>query len=696
MDARALVTWLAALLTLLCGSFARAAEEPSFVLDCAKLDCSAVLPGATRFEPPPAGGVYQVGLADDGARVGWVVLSTDVVDIPAYSGNPLVTLVGLTGDGTIAGAKIIHHSEPILLVGIPEKALHDFVDLYSGQAATAKIVVGSSSDPDAMAVDVISGATVTALAQNQTILDTARFLGEAVGVVEAQRSVLGHFVHEERRWTWEEMVSGGVFGRLTVTESQVGYPDRDDTFIDLWFTLADAPQIGAALIGERDYAWLRETAGPDEHLLVILGNGSSSFKGSGFVRGGLFDRVRLEQGLRSVMFRDRDYHNLPKVTADGAPRFKEGAVFRIHDGQVDPGMPFEVHFIGSRYDGRGGFSREFAAFAASHTLPESVYAIDERIEEPVIWRQAWHNQRVGVAVLGLILAFTAGLFVARRWLTADAGRLGRLQLWMFAISTLVLGFWLHAQPSVTQVLTLVGAAAGEWRWDLFLMEPLLFVFWIFIAIVSVVWGRGVFCGWLCPYGGLSELVFTIGRRLGLRQVELPRGVHRWLRHLRYGVLAVLAVAYMQSPELGERLAEVEPFKTTFFVAPWTRQWFYIAWWVLLLVAALVWFRPFCRYLCPLGGALSIISSLRFSGPRRRRFCSRCTICTRACEPLAIDDDGVIDPRECLSCMVCEANYRDETVCPPLVGIARLRKRSTAAPGEPPRLQQLREDAERLP
>src|SRR5690606_34018451 len=176
---------------------------------------------------------------------------------------------------------------------------------------------------------------------------------------------------------------------------------------------------------------------------------------------------------------------------------------------------------------------------------------------------------------------------------------------------------------------------------------------------------------------LSELLFRAGRILRLPKLELPEGVHRKARYLRYGVLALLVGTFLYSPELGERLAEIEPFKSTFFVAPWTRELSYFAWWLVLVGASLVTFRPFCRYLSPLGAALALPSSLRLSGPYRRNFCSSCTICTRGCEPRAIRPSGTIDPRECLSCMECEANYRDPAVCPPLIGLARLRRKQRA-------------------
>jgi NosR/NirI family nitrous oxide reductase transcriptional regulator len=693
-----LAALLAAVVVLFLGASARAESEAPTTLDCAKLPCSAVLPGAVRFERAASGAPYDVGLDAEGKTAGWVVLSTDVVDVKAYSGKPLVTLVGLRPDGVIAGAKVLHHSEPILLVGIPESALFRFVAWYAGKPATANIVVGSTDQPGALSVDVISGATVTSLAQNRTIVDAARALGKAVGVVHAGASVPGHFVRTSGRLSWKQMIDDGVLGHLVVTQEQMGLPADPEPFIDLWFTIADAPQVGAALLGQHEYDWLQKRLAPGEHLVVVLGNGSSSFKGSGFVRGGIFDRVRIAQGLTSIVFTDKDYENVSDIEAAGAPEFKEMVVFIARGGRLDPGAPFDLEFLGSRYDRKGAFSRDFRAFRATLRLPPSLYHLDGPDPSTAIWRRAWEKDRVASLVLGAYLALIAGLFVARRWLTGSMKRLQRLHLVALGVSFVVVGVVLRAQPSVTQVLTFIGSLVGHFRWGLFLSEPYLFIAWIFVAIVTLAWGRGVFCGWVCPYGALHELLFRLGRLLKLPAIELPARLHGPLRWLRFGVLGVLVVAFLRSSELGEKLAEIEPFKSTFFVHAWTRPAGYFAWWALLIVVSFLWYRPFCRYLCPLGAALALPGSLRASGPHRRSFCAHCKICTRGCEPRAIRDDGTIDPRDCLSCMECEANYRDEKVCPPLVGIERLTRKAHGklSAEEAVRMKQLRGEAEDRP
>lgn len=534
-------------------------------------------------------------------------------------------------------------------------------------------------------VDIISGATVTTLAENRTILEASRMLAESVGLLKVRPAVPGHFVAEDKPWSWSRMVSEGAVGHLVVTNAEMGIvdPHPEAAYVDLWYTIADAPQIGRALIGDREYAYQSKRLKPDQHLTVVLNSGPGSFKGSGFVRGGLFDRVRIEQGLRSIMFSDLDYTNLARVPeTTGAPVFREGAVFVNSSAVLDPGAPFDLVFLGSRYTGVG-FARDFHAFRGTYRLPASVYALDGADPEDLVWMGAWAANKVVIGGVIAYLLAIMGVFAGRRWTTAKMHRLENLHVAALFASAFGLGVVLHLQPSVTQALTLLGSAVHEWHWSLFLSDPLLFVTWIFMAIVTLVWGRGVFCGWTCPYGAGSELLFKLGRRIGLPVYELPDPIHLKARYTRYGIFAILAGVFLVSPERGELLAEVEPFKSTFFVYAWRRSFGLFAWWLILAVAALFVYRPFCRYVCPLGAALAIPSTVRLSGPYRRDFCSKCKICTKGCEPRAIRPDGTIDARECLSCMECEANWRDDKVCPPLVKIRRDIERSVEAPAVAP-------------
>ena len=77
---------------------------------CNYVPCSEVLPGATSFSERKGQPPYVEGYSEENGErklVGYVVLSTDVTDTPAYSGKPVITLIGLTPEGNFAGIKIL-------------------------------------------------------------------------------------------------------------------------------------------------------------------------------------------------------------------------------------------------------------------------------------------------------------------------------------------------------------------------------------------------------------------------------------------------------------------------------------------------------------------------------------------------------------------------------------------------------------
>jgi NosR/NirI family transcriptional regulator, nitrous oxide reductase regulator len=658
--------------------FATQGKNRDSPLNCEIDPCSEVLPKAVTFQKVP-NKHYVIGLDENEEMVGWVALSTDVVNIKAYSGKPMVTILGLDTSGKITGVKVIHHSEPILLVGIPESRLREFVQKYVGLRANDRVVVGGS-DKSSINVDAISGATVTVLTQNQTILSTASNLAIDVGAIDKVEEVDGHFVSAPEM-SWESIIDSRALGHLVIEQSQMGLEadPQGRSFLDIWFGVVDAPQIGIPILGENTYLWAMENLESNEHLFVLLNSGSYSFRGSGFVRGGVFDRFRLEQGLSTITFRDLDYTRLKRTSSEGVPEFWEGGLFIARDGAFDPARSYSLVFLASQYEtSKGGFEREFKTFTEKHRVPKSIYKIEgldpELLENQRVWRNAWKIGWPKALAVTLFFFYVIGLLLARKWLTSSISRLKKIHSATLVISFLGLGVMLHFQPSVTQLLTLAGNVNGDWSWLLFLSEPMLFVGWILIAVTTLIWGRGLFCGWVCPFGALSEILFRIGRKLHFPEIKVPNKWHQLAHQIRYAVFLFLLLVFLYDSILGEIFAEIEPFKSTFFVLPWTRGAGLFLWWIILILSSVFLFRPFCQYLCPMGAALSIPSSLRMIGPRRRQFCVKCKICTRTCEYRAIDNSGRINKRSCFSCMECEANFRSDTVCPIL--IMRKRKNNT--------------------
>src|SRR5262249_12451562 len=132
----------------------------------------------------------------------------------------------------------------------------------------------------------------------------------------------------------------------------------------------------------------------------------------------------------------------------------------------------------------------------------------------------------------------------------------------FLLFTLVwIGWIAGAQLSIINVFAwLRGFVSGNGL-ALLLADPLLCVLLAFVVVSFVVWGRGVVCGWLGPFGALQELLAKLARVVRVPQWSLSYRAHRRLWPLKYVSLAVLAVATLHSLQTMAVAAEIEPFKT---------------------------------------------------------------------------------------------------------------------------------------
>jgi NosR/NirI family nitrous oxide reductase transcriptional regulator len=659
---------------------------------CALVPCREVFPGATGFSPrmgqPPY--VEAYGEADPqqpGKRklLGYVMLSTDITDTPAYSGKPVVTLIGMDVKGRYVGVKVLKHSEPILLLGIPEQALINFNKQYLGKSVTDLIEVGPSRpEENVLGVDAISGATVTVVAQNQVMQLSGSAVARQVGIIApTQRDAARYALSGKKNYSWAELVQLGAVQQLRVRPEQVGLERGPEPFIELWFGDLNHPELGASLLGERGFANLRSSLKEGDHaFFVIRTAGAESFKGSGFVRGGIYDRVQLKQGADAFTFRDLDYLNLYGIEAAGAPSYSESAIFIVRAGSFSAAYPWKLAFLGNRVDRATGH-RSFAVFESKYWLPAALLEGGRPVvQEPdAPWVRIWKTRALEIGLFIALLLGVSVVYALRERLTRLSTHKNKWPVNAFkysawGLSIAFVGFGVMAQPSITQVLTWFHALLFQWTWSLFLSDPFVFIFWIFIIVTVFLFGRGLFCGWMCPFGSLSEAIYKVGRKLGLKrwQTQLPQPLHDKLKWLKYGIFFGLLTVSMFSMTQAEMLAEVEPFKTTFLVGITHRAWPYGLFVATLLGISLFIERPYCKYICPLGAALAMPSTFRWFGLRRKQDCNSCKACAVGCGAQAIDAAGRIDHRECLHCLDCMVLYTDTHGCPPLAKERKRRER----------------------
>jgi NosR/NirI family transcriptional regulator, nitrous oxide reductase regulator len=286
---------------------------------------------------------------------------------------------------------------------------------------------------------------------------------------------------------------------------------------------------------------------------------------------------------------------------------------------------------------------------------------------------------LALALLGLCALVLLQDPVARRPRLWRAIRLAGL-----AFTLGWLGWYAGAQLSIVNVISFSAALRTGFSWEPFLLDPLGFVLWAFVAAALMFWARGVFCGWLCPFGALQELLNLLARRLGVPQLTVPFALHERLWPVKYIVFLLLLGLSLGPVEAAIAAAEVEPFKTA-ITLHFQRPWPYVAYAAALLAGGLFVERAFCRYLCPLGAALALPARIRiFEWLKRHRQCGApCQLCARSCPVQAIHPEGRINPNECINCLKCQTLYYDEKACPAVRLQARLREPAAAGAGGAP-------------
>ncbi|WP_291163675.1 NosR/NirI family protein, partial [Ensifer sp. SSB1] len=404
------------------------------------------------------------------------------------------------------------------------------------------------------------------------------------------------------------------------------------------------------------------------------------------------------QGLR---FRDRDHTRLTQIAADGAPRLREIALYIIPDSfAFDVTEPWELQLLVQR--STGVRDKATLPYDLGYTLPER-YMIVEAAPAPAVvqpalaapaqaaaepgplddeqvplWVSIWEMSRLSIVITFAGLLVLTAIFFFQNWLVSRPKLFGWVRRGYLLFALVWLGWYANAQLSVVNVLTFVNSLITGFHWEFFLSAPLIFILWAAVAAALLFWGRGPFCGWLCPFGALQELTNGIAKWLKVPQVKLPWGLHERLWPVKYIIFLGLFGLSLYSVALAETFAEIEPFKTA-IILKFAREWPFVLFALTLLAAGLFIERFYCRYLCPLGAALAIPGRIRmFEWLKRWPECgSPCQRCAKECPVQSIHPEGQINVNECIYCMHCQELYQDDQRCPHMIQVRLKREKFMA-------------------
>ena len=212
-----------------------------------------------------------------------------------------------------------------------------------------------------------------------------------------------------------------------------------------------------------------------------------------------------------------------------------------------------------------------------------------------------------------------------------------------------LGFY---KSQLISVVNIYSAATGNL--PVFRYSLAWYLFAGFTVVSTILWGR-LYCGRVCAYGALTQLLDrVVPARLRL---EVPPWLEHRAARIKYFLLGATLIYFLATSDIAA-YRYVEPF-WMFTLRSTPALWTALA---LLLVATVFVRNLYCRFLCPVGAALGLLSTLTVFRIKRWSECNTCKICEKACEWGAIQGPR-IDMTECVRCDDCERLYADTAKCP---------------------------------
>jgi polyferredoxin len=261
-------------------------------------------------------------------------------------------------------------------------------------------------------------------------------------------------------------------------------------------------------------------------------------------------------------------------------------------------------------------------------------------EEAATWSDLLRQQAVDI---GMFVAFAAFAMVSFFRKSVP------LKYVALVAAVLYLGV---AKSQLISIVNVFGLITG----NLPVLEHSLawYTFAIFSVASTVLWGR-LYCGRVCAFGALTQLMDkVVPAKL---RVDVPARLEKRAAYVKYGLLGFTVLYFLITRDIGI-YRYVEPFWM------FTGQGSVLMWTLLaVLLAATVFVKNlYCRFLCPVGAALGLLSSLTVFKIKRWKECNTCKICEKTCEWGAIRGPKIVKS-ECVRCDDCERLYLDQKKCP---------------------------------
>lgn len=607
-----------------------------------------VLPAAERFsekQGDPA--VFRAYARDEDGNetlAGFVFLSTDVPPQEKGYSAPVTMLIGMDTDLNLTGLKVLDYRESFRYSRGDFVANAEFLNQFASKSILDEFRLRRD-------IDGLSGATLTSFGISRGARDAARrvaaaYLDYQEGSAEA-RAWANNAREQLEALDWAAMLEQGIVQRVDVP-MPVGS-------LQLSLTYMGRPVLGEYLIGASDYASAERDAsarfgGQEMLLLAIGGEAATQFR---------MERLSIRQGEGVAKAIDPRRFVSAGSAREGAlagHAAYAGAIVLEED--VDLNQPVEVIYRPpGQFDGItisyriSGLNRDLynnlPIYAPAEIRRREMLTSDffARLAYGPPWMNSldndqpwsvmpWSKLLALMLILGAVMVAFLSKHARLRWLT-------------LSVTLLYLGFIDGGFLSVSHLTNSLDQGFGQIANNL----PLLLLV-LFTLMTTLLWGR-VFCSSLCPFGALQDLITRFTPRRWRRSV--PQSLHDSLLWLKYGVLALLVGGALFVSDFSF-FQYFEPFGTLFYFSESLLLWVIL---LVFLAGALIIPRFYCRYICPLGAGLAVLSLISPLRIKRVAQCQVCHLCEQACPTGAIRGK-IIDFKECVRCDVCEIKLLEKS------------------------------------
>ncbi|MEO1067105.1 MAG: 4Fe-4S binding protein, partial [Pseudomonadota bacterium] len=570
------------------------------------------------------------------------------------------------------------------------KLFYDFFKQYRGHSISDTLVVGSpygaGSEGSALVyLDGVTKATASVRIAHESVLAaTLAVAREKMQGVSTGPPAYPNLEYKENL-NWQKLVEQGIAKRKVVLNRDVddafegtiwedddpeATDEPDAPYLDLWVIDLGPPSIAEAVLDADSLEELRafQTISTNDEPILLVETGRHGLVSEDFVRNTAPDWISAEQSGLPVAMRDADL--FVELSDTVPPELQDGVAMILRTDRrlgFDPANDWTLNVLAVRE--HGVFQPEIGSVTLSveHKTDERFFVREKTVEPMPAWREAIHNRQGDLIAASFLLVGLSGMLFFRNGSLATSTVFTPLRLGILALVVAFVGWWGQGQLSIVTVLGVIRTAVDGGTFAFLLYDPFSLLIWAFAIIGFVVWGRALFCGWLCPFGALQEFAHHLGRLLRLPQWQITGIWDDRLKLLKYGLLAGLVVTVFVAPGSVDKVAEIEPFKTAITVY-FVREWYYVAYAVAWLALGMVFFKGFCRYVCPLGAIMALGGLLRGRNwiERRVECGSPCQLCKVKCSYGAIKKSGAVSYSECFGCLDCVTIHNDREKCVPSI------------------------------